>query len=345
MPEPTKIDTDTAEATAESLARLTVDSLRRSTLQAAKQYYTLAQRYSPSAESRTEINAYVGLVMASSYAYMLAAALLVMREDMDLDAAADAAMNLEDILVNGDDGDTNADVMPGVTNPAIMNGVDDPDRRIAADLVYRRYLDRLGPEWLRESDPEHCAAELLAWHRERDQSPERAARIEALARSGVLTITFPADPPLRDLRNRVAELEKELETLRAHNRAAAVDPRPVPGEACAEAVRSAAGLPLDYCDPDPLRALRSVFHVLGKQIDTQAVPVVMPPENPEDEPETELVVRVAKLTPIMQALAKQRRAAAATQSGCDRHGPDERCVGCATEEEILAAIPPHGVAL
>lgn len=81
------------------------------------------------------------------------------------------------------------------------------------------------------------------------------------------------------------------------------------GVACEEAVAGAALLPENFCyEPDPQRTLDSVFYVLGKQIDKRAYTVSLPPEDPEDEPEPQLVVRVADLTPIMLAIAKQWRA-------------------------------------
>lgn len=315
MPESTKIDTDTAEATAESLDRLTVLSQRRSLMRAASQYYQLSQKYSADSASRAVVNAHVGLLMASTYAYSLAALMGIMAEEMSPEDAADAAVNIDDAIINGDDGDLNADVMPEGAEkpPAFLAGVDNDDRRIAADLVYQRERNRVGPDCCPAAATFYSAAELLELEKAADQSPERCARIEALAHTADLTITFATDPPLRDLRTRIKELEREVETLRAHNAAAAKDGEIVmwlAGERDWVARRAP-----EY-GPDMwfLGELDSVHHWPGG-----------PPQ----------AAGTTDLTWLVPAAA----------TGCDRHGPDKRCVDCASEEEILAAIPPHGVAL
>lgn len=90
------------------------DAFRASLVKTSAAYFKVSEDTPPTAGDMTSAHAHRGNVMAGTYAYTLAAAIKLVEEAHGPDAADEIASRIEDILVNGDDADTNADVSAGV---------------------------------------------------------------------------------------------------------------------------------------------------------------------------------------------------------------------------------------
>lgn len=86
---------------------------RRQLVKTAAMYHEAAETFPVvDGNTRAEAHAHRGSLMAGVYAYGIAAAIKLVEEAHGADAASDLAVALNDILTNGDDGETNADVLP-----------------------------------------------------------------------------------------------------------------------------------------------------------------------------------------------------------------------------------------
>jgi hypothetical protein len=99
----------------------TVDDLRRELAGESAKFHDRADSHRAAVFAAREENreapaaerdAYIAGLMAGSYAYVLAAVLRVAGEQFGQKLAGRLACVADDILVNGDDHDRNADVMP-----------------------------------------------------------------------------------------------------------------------------------------------------------------------------------------------------------------------------------------
>lgn len=91
----------------------TVDDLRRGLAGSSVTWQEHADRYQETrTESRANADAYVGNLMAGCYSYTLAAVLKVAARDYGQAVARHLAWTAATVMIDGDDDDLNADVMP-----------------------------------------------------------------------------------------------------------------------------------------------------------------------------------------------------------------------------------------
>jgi hypothetical protein len=118
-----EVDPDTGSSDTSTMYHSSLDEFRRGLMAAAVHHHGVADEYGvaydkPREErSRPDMDAHAGSLMASSYAYTLAAVLGYAVRELGPQTARILANVADDILANGDDMDLNADVKPGIPLP------------------------------------------------------------------------------------------------------------------------------------------------------------------------------------------------------------------------------------